>query len=200
MPRQDYNGFLELVCHPALVVSGGRVVSANARLAGLTGHAGSELVGVRVRELVDSNERPQGSRRQPGQGLAPGFHAGGLFRKDGGRVAARFVTRFLDHGSRPRDMLVVLDETAARPSGGVGAPGAERLLEECLRAAEAGVVVIAANGLVALANRRCCELLGYQDLEIIGRPWAGIFVKRGDRSRASENFEKLVSGEMPPRD
>jgi PAS domain S-box-containing protein len=197
MTHRDYNGFLELVCHPALVVSGGRVASANARLAGL---AGGELIGMRVRELVDSNERPEGSTHPPGLGLAPGVHTGGLIRKDGGRMGARFVSRFLDHGSRPRDMLVVFDETAAPPSGGGGAPGAERLLDECLRVVAAGVVVIAGNGLVALANRRCCELLGYQDLEIIGRPWASIFVRRRDRLQASEYFEKLVSGEVTLRD
>ncbi len=93
-------------------------------------------------------------------------------------------------------MLVVLDEAAADDSDPLEV---ERLLDECLRVAEAGVTVIGRNGLVAMANRRCCEILGYRELDVIGRHWASIFVIRRDRQRASEGFEKLVSGGGPPQ-
>ncbi len=190
---------MALVCRPALVVSGGRVVAANRRLACLTGYASSELIGLRAAALVGTNDRPRESRGPSRRGSVLGSHTGMLITKDGRRVSARFFRRRLNNGGRPGGTLAVFDEGAGEDAG-VWVPDSERLLEECLQTAEAGVVVIARNGLVALANRRCCELLGYQELEIIGRRWDGVFVRRSDRRRAIEYFEKLVSGEESPRD
>ncbi len=62
MPRGEYDEFMALVCRPALIVSGGRVVAASGRLACLTGYSASELIGMSVRGLVAAEERPQGSR------------------------------------------------------------------------------------------------------------------------------------------
>ena len=183
-----------------MLVCGGRIAAANARLARLTGYRLQELSGARVRGLVAAGEQPPGSRTSSRQGLAPGAHDGVLIGKDGGRIGVRFVSRPVNSGSGPGGVLLVLDEESPGEGGGSGAVEAERLLDECLRAVEAGVVVIGRNGLVALANRRCCELLGYQDLDIIGRQWASIFVIRRDRQRAVEHLERILSGERSPQD
>ncbi len=183
-----------------MLVSGGRIVAANGRLVRLTGYGQRDLTGMRVWGLVAVEGQPPGAGPASRRSLAPGAHDGLLIRKDGGRIGVRFISRLAGSGSGPAGMLVVFDEAAAGGFGGSAAPEAERLLDECLGAAQAGLVVIARNGLVALANRMCCEIMGYQDLEIIGRHWASIFVMRRDRQRAAGHFERLLSGERTPQD
>ncbi len=200
MPHRDYDDFLELICHAALVVSGGRVAAANARLICLTGYARDELIGMRARAIMAPDEPAPGSGPSSRQGLAPGIHDGVLISKDGIHVGSRFVSRPINGGRGTAGVLVVFDDAAWSDPGGSGAPAAERMLDECLRTVEAGLLVIARNGLMALANRRCCELLGYQELDVIGRHWASIFVMRRHRQRAVEDFERVISGEMEPRD
>ncbi len=192
-----------MVYRPAVVVAGGRVTSANVGMARLTGCTGSELAGRRLRDLVESDEQEAETRPPPKRRFVAGHHTGVLITRDSGRIGVRFVVRSLGNGHdarHPGGMLAVFDQAAGQESGGVSVPDPERLLEECLRAAESGVAVIARNGLVALANRRCCELLGYQEYEVIGRRWDGLFVMRRDRRRAMGYFEKLISSEEAPRD
>lgn len=199
MRQRHYDTYLELVQRPALVVSRGRVVAANGRLASLTGYAASDLIGLKAAGLVAAADRSRSPRPAPGPGFAPGSHTCLLIRKDGRRIAARYFSRWLNQGPAAGGMLAVFDEIAEKRAGASGIPDSECLLEECLQTAEAAVVVIARNGLVALVNRRCCDLLGYPEIEILGRRWESLFVIRRDRRRAVEYFEALISGREPPR-
>lgn len=200
MPHREDEGFVSLVCRPALVVCGGRVVAANIRLARLTGYSVSELIGMNGRGLVAVDEAQQDAGASVRRGFCGGSHTGRLSTKDGRSMGVGFFCRPISRGRRRGGMLAVFGETAPPGPGGDSLPDLEHLLEECLQTAESGVAVIARNGLVALANRRCCELLGYQEYEVIGRRWDGLFVIRRDRHRAMGYFEKLVSGDEAPRD
>jgi PAS domain S-box-containing protein len=200
MPARESDQFIELVGHPALVLTGGRITAANRRLSRITGYPKGELLGMRSKDFLAASELPPDSEPSKRRGLTPGNHTRVLVKKDGQRVVVRLVTRRLDQSSRSSGMLTIFDKTPGQDFENICASDGERLFEECLRTAEAGVVVIGQNGLVALVNRKCCELLGYQDLEMIGRHWTSIFTTRRDRHQASKYFDKLISGKVQPMD
>jgi PAS domain S-box-containing protein len=200
MPAKESDQFIELVGHPALVLAGGRITAANKRLSRITGYSNRELLGMRSKDLLAASTLPHDSEPSRGRGLTPGNHTMVLAKKDGQRVVVCLAARRLGRSSRTSSMLTVFHKASGQDFESVYASASERLLRECLRTAEAGVVAIGQNGFVALANRKCCELLGYQETEMIGRHWATIFTSRRDRHQATEYFNKLVSGKVQPRD
>ena len=173
MTPGEFDDFVELVGHPAFVLAAGRITAANSRLSRFTGYSKSELLGMRSKGLLSAGDSEHDAEPSRMRAVTLGDRNTVLVKKDGQRVPVRLVTRRLNQGGRSGGMLTIFDEATEQDSNGICTPDGEGLLEECLRAAEAGVVVIGRNGLVALVNRKCCELLGYQDLEMIGRPWAG---------------------------
>jgi PAS domain S-box-containing protein len=64
----------------------------------------------------------------------------------------------------------------------------------------AGVMLVAINinQEVILINRKGCEILGYEEGEIIGRNWFDHFIPERDRKSVKEVFAKLVAAEIEP--
>jgi diguanylate cyclase (GGDEF)-like protein/PAS domain S-box-containing protein len=60
------------------------------------------------------------------------------------------------------------------------------------------VVVLDDAGRVELINRQGCELLGFQEEELLGRDWFGTVVPAADRLDARLAFMRLVSGVDAP--
>ncbi|WP_448523048.1 HD domain-containing phosphohydrolase [Pseudothermotoga sp.] len=54
------------------------------------------------------------------------------------------------------------------------------------------------NGNVLLANKRACELLGYEEHEILGKSWVENFVPDRIRGKVRGVFEKIKNGELKP--
>jgi diguanylate cyclase (GGDEF)-like protein/PAS domain S-box-containing protein len=71
---------------------------------------------------------------------------------------------------------------------------AQRFLE----VASTLVVVLDARGCVDLINRQGCELLGFEEAELLGRDWLEMVVPTADRLDARLAFLRLVSGVEPP--
>jgi diguanylate cyclase (GGDEF)-like protein/PAS domain S-box-containing protein len=86
-----------------------------------------------------------------------------------------------------------------------GSVEAERRLREerdraqrYLEVASTLVVVLDAQGRVELINRQGCELLGFEESELLGRDWLEAVVPTEDRLDARLAFLRLVSGVEPP--
>lgn len=64
----------------------------------------------------------------------------------------------------------------------------------------AGVMLIAndADGRVSLINRKGCEVLGYQQQEVIGKNWFDILIPERARAEGTVVFKKLMTGEVEP--
>jgi PAS domain S-box-containing protein len=62
----------------------------------------------------------------------------------------------------------------------------------------AGVVIIAINrqGEISLINKKGCDVLGYQEKEIIGKNWYDLCVPENVREERKEMFEKVMAGEQ----
>ncbi len=69
-----------------------------------------------------------------------------------------------------------------------------------LEVASTLVVVLDSHGRVELVNRQGCELLGFEEHELLGRDWLEMVVPPADRLDARLAFLRLVSGVEPPRE
>jgi PAS domain S-box-containing protein len=64
-----------------------------------------------------------------------------------------------------------------------------------LDAAGALIVVLDPDGRVLLANARACNVVGFDETEMIGRDWFSLAVPKGGRPAARAAFDQLVAGE-----
>ncbi|HET8950657.1 MAG TPA: GAF domain-containing protein [Solirubrobacteraceae bacterium] len=64
-----------------------------------------------------------------------------------------------------------------------------------LDAAGALIVVLDPNGCVLLANARACNVVGFDEADLIGRDWFSLAVPKGGRPAARAAFDQLVAGE-----
>jgi PAS domain S-box-containing protein len=60
----------------------------------------------------------------------------------------------------------------------------------------AGVIIVAINndGVVTLINRKGCEVLGYKEEELMGKPWYDLFVPERFREERKKDFFNLMAG------
>ncbi|MCX9010720.1 MAG: PAS domain S-box protein [Candidatus Methanoperedens sp.] len=56
------------------------------------------------------------------------------------------------------------------------------------------IVVINADKKVALVNKKCCEILGYEEREIVGKNWFDNFIPERIKAEVEATFEKLMAG------
>ena len=70
--------------------------------------------------------------------------------------------------------------------------------QKYLDVAGAIIIVIEANQRVSLINRKGCEVLGYNEEEIIGANWFETFLPESSRDRVKGVFTMLMSGEADP--
>ena len=66
----------------------------------------------------------------------------------------------------------------------------------------AGVMFVAidATGTVILANRKTCNVLGYEEKEIIGRNWFDTFLPQRVQETVKKVFKTIISGENGPNE
>ncbi len=76
-----------------------------------------------------------------------------------------------------------------------------KLLEERNRVQQylniAGVIIVAINekGIITLINKKGCEVLGYEEKELIGNNWYDLCVPKSEREERKSDFKKLMAGE-----
>jgi len=63
-----------------------------------------------------------------------------------------------------------------------------------------GCIIVALNrdGTVKLANRKCCQLLGYTEHEMIGMNWFEFILPEEDQERVALVFENIVNDNLEP--
>jgi PAS domain S-box-containing protein len=60
------------------------------------------------------------------------------------------------------------------------------------------IVVIDADQRVTLVNKKGCEVLGYEEAEIVGKKWFDSFVPERIRAQVKAAFAQLMAGEVEP--
>jgi len=67
--------------------------------------------------------------------------------------------------------------------------------QKYLNVVAAIIVVLDREGMVILINKKGCEILGYDEPEILGKSWLDCFIPEGSRVDVRIAFEKLVAEE-----
>jgi len=150
-----------------------------------------------------------------GRGLAPDESLSLLAQREG-RTVTGTATRNDRHGRQQylRVHARPLNRAASESAGIVltfaditQTIATQRTLQEerdraqrYLEVASTLVVVLDARGHVELINRQGCELLGFEEQELLGRDWFDAVVPATDRLDARRAFARVVSGVEPPRD
>ncbi len=60
------------------------------------------------------------------------------------------------------------------------------------------VVVVGADRRVSLINQKGCEVLGYEEAEILGKDWFANFLPERMRADVGRGFDRLLRGELAP--
>jgi len=60
------------------------------------------------------------------------------------------------------------------------------------------ILVIDSDQKVSLINKKGCEILGYDEKEIIGKNWLDTFIPKRNRDEVKAAFKKLMAGKIEP--
>ncbi|MBC8440951.1 MAG: PAS domain S-box protein [Deltaproteobacteria bacterium] len=64
----------------------------------------------------------------------------------------------------------------------------------------AGVIIVVLNAdqTVAMINKKGCEILDYEESEVIGKKWFDNFLSERDKERTKAGFSELIAGNIEP--
>jgi PAS domain S-box-containing protein len=166
----------------------------NPRMAEMLGYPKEEIIGRPFYDFADESlrEEAMGYLRRRISGISE-EHEFDFVRRDGTPLHALIgASPILDeHGVVTGAIAVVTDIS--------GMVGAETLLRKERDIAQqyldvAGVIMLCidVHGSVTLVNKRGCEVLGYEEGEIVGKNWFDNFLPERDRAEAREIFQAVL--------
>jgi len=122
-----------------------------------------------------------------------------IVRKDGLKTCLGVSARFLrDNDERVTSILCIARDVSERKKAG------EALKKERDRAQLyldiAGVMFVAIDTKynVTMINKKGCDILGYDEHEIVGRNWFDHFIKAEDIESVKGAFDQMISGDIEP--
>jgi len=128
-------------------------------------------------------------------GRAPSQYEYDAVHKDGSIVTVLNIARMVNWEGEPAIQNAIIDISDRKQAE-------QRVLDEKERAENylhiAGTMIVAlsALGTVTLVNRKGCEILGYELIELIGKNWLETVIPEDVRQEKMEDFQRLVAGEV----
>ncbi len=175
----------------------GKIIGANGAMATLTGYPPGELRGMSVAQFLtpdDFARLVEGQRQQlTGEAVSRSYESG-LIRKDGTHVVGEWATKLVTQRGKPLGVLAVIKNVTE-----------QKLVEKALReerdraqryldVAGVAIDVMDAGGNIMLLNKKSCEILGYEENEIVGQNWFDKISVDRNRARAKALFAKMITG------
>ncbi|MBD3256781.1 MAG: PAS domain S-box protein, partial [Candidatus Lokiarchaeota archaeon] len=123
----------------------------------------------------------------------------GLIRDDELYAGVQIYTRKSTVVDNPRLVETFLRQAAIALERGRAETelrASEELAQKYLNVAGTMIVALDEEGQVTLINERGCEVLGYEEDEIVGRNWFDAFLPPRRRSEVKDIFERLMSGDV----
>jgi PAS domain S-box-containing protein len=130
-------------------------------------------------------------------GRVPTHYEFDALRKDGSIVTVLNIARVVKWEGRQAIQNAVIDISDRKQAE-------KRVVEEKERAenylAIAGTAILALNvkGTITLINRKGCEILGYDLIELLGSNWADMVIPEDDREAFEQEFADIVAGKTAP--
>ena len=172
----------------------GRVLALNAAAERTLGLRAEDVRGRSAAVLLPERHHPHLAEVLRGElvGQRIELHA---LRADGAEVPVELGLARAEVAGEPVFAACVRDITARL--------AAERALRDerdraqrLLDVAEALILVLDAQGRIALANRKCAQVLGVAEDELVGHDWFG-FVPGEQRACRRDTFARLLAGRLP---
>ena len=195
---QRYRDLLDCMNDAVAVLQlDGTIVAANDAMATLTGRSPDEMQGMNIASLLSIEDFRKVVDRQDqqikGEAITQRYEVEWI-RKDGTKVIGESVTRLLGEWGRPVGVLTIAKNITEQKRI------AEALLEErdkaqrYLDVAGVAIEVIDANQIATLINKKCCEMLGYTESELLDRNWFDMLTPERHRAKAKAIFSGMISG------
>ncbi len=179
----------------------GNHLELNQTATEMFGYSQEELVGRYFQDLaVDEEPNLSVSRTQALlSGAELPVYEQNLRRKDGTIVPSEVrVSLIRDQEKNPLYYQTIVRDISERKKN-------ERAIREEHAKAQmyldiAGVMLVALNsqGEVVLLNQKGCEILGYNEIEVMNNNWFEMFVPDGDREATWRAFQLLMQGKGEP--
>ncbi|MBL6947377.1 MAG: PAS domain S-box protein [Rhodospirillales bacterium] len=118
-------------------------------------------------------------------------------RKDGSIVTVLNIARVVKWEGNQAIQNAVLDISDRKQAEEKILQEKERA-ENFLRIAGTSIVALSAQGTITLINRKGCEILGYDLIELIGTNWLEKIVPEEDREAFQKEFSDILSGKTAP--
>jgi PAS domain S-box-containing protein len=169
----------------------------NPKYAEMTGYQPKKLIGKSPKDFTSPDEHAllfrETARRQAGESSSYEIR---LRNRHGQQmfILVTAVPRWIE-GVNKGAIAVITDLTERKHAE-------EALKHERDRAQLyldiASVILLAhdARGNVVMANRKACDVLGYEEQEVLGKNWAENFVPKRMRKKVSHVFEMLMEGNV----
>jgi PAS domain S-box-containing protein len=152
----------------------GRLLNVNAALCELTGYSRERLLGADLRTFLHRDERKRGAPlvkwlHECEHGLLDVEQR--LRRRDGRGVWAHVTASLIrDSSGRPSYALTQLADITARRRALAALRASERRYRKIIETTHEGVWIIDREHRTTFVNPRMAEMLGYSELEMLGRP------------------------------
>lgn len=124
-------------------------------------------------------------------GQAPSQYEFDAVRKDGSIITLLNIVRMVKWEGEDAIQSAVIDISDRKQAE-------QRVLDEKERAenylAIAGTMIVAlsASGMVTLVNRKGCEILGYDLIELLGTNWIETVIPENDRAKTEKDFKNFI--------
>ncbi len=193
-----YRALLDTLPAAVFAFRDGRCVFANPAAARLLGYGAPErLIGTRPTDPIAPRMRPAVQKRlaNVADGVSNPPIELEMVRQDGQPlwVEATSVPIVLD--GEPAALIISQDITKRRQAQQQVIRARDRA-RRYLELARVMFVAIGADHRVTMVNRRGCEVLGYEESQIVGQNWFEMFLPETLREGVVAVFDQLMAGEV----
>lgn len=177
----------------------GEIVAANEAMGSLTGYSVDELSNMNVARLVNPDGFTEIMERQRqqirGEAVSQRYELV-WNRKDATKIIGESVTRLIGVEGEAVGVLAIVKNITEQKRAEEALRHERDRAQRYLDVAGVAIQVIDSDQNIALINRKCGEMLGYQEHEVLGRNWFDIFTPERNRPLAKALFAKLVAGKI----
>jgi PAS domain S-box-containing protein len=172
----------------------GLVVDCNAEFERQCGRHLAQLQGLRIWELrpPEARDAARAKFEEVKARGAGNSNELALQQPDGTEVPIEFVSTRVRLGDRDYLQSISRDITE-RKRAELLLQRERDMAQRYLSVAAVILLVLNADGTVALINRKGLDILGYQESDIVGQPWIDRFVPKHSRDSVHRVFDQLVS-------
>ncbi|MGA2466656.1 MAG: PAS domain S-box protein [Thermodesulfobacteriota bacterium] len=199
--EENFRVVVENASDAILVEAGeGSHVYANQQAAEITGYCVAELLKTTIKDLAHPDEFEkimQIYRRRLGGEPVPRLYETTIIRKDGKSVLIEVAGTKTVWQGKTADMVFFRDITE-RKRAEIALRQERDRAQQYLDMAGTMLLALDAEEKVTLVNKRGCEILGYRDEEILGKPWIDNFLPEMIREEVRGVFHRLMAGEVEP--